>query len=143
MRLSKALKYKKKLIKLLEEDMEKIHTYNSSPSNIERVYNPMDCFTSYKKRLEELINLKAAIQKANVPVYDKIFRLSELKNVIIKLKRIPTEEGEIRYGNSEPLIRTVIFNKLTIDNLIKESEDQIETIQEELESYNATTEITW
>ena len=87
--------------------------------------------------------MKAAIQKANVPVYDKIFMLSELKNVIIKLKRIPTEEGEIRYGNSEPLIRTVIFNKLTIDNLIKESEDQIETIQEELESYNATTEITW
>ncbi len=52
-----------------------------------------DSLNNYFKLTEELIVLKTAIHKANQPVYDKIFKLSEYKSMVKYLRSLNCTEG--------------------------------------------------
>jgi hypothetical protein len=90
----------------------------------------------------ELTALKTKIHLANAPVYDKIFRMAELKNRIKELKKIPTEEGktEARFS-SVASVKEVEINIAQIDEMVQTLEARIEEIQAELDIHNATTQI--
>jgi hypothetical protein len=86
---------------------------------------------------EGLIDIKTKIHRANIGVYDKIFRLSELKSLAKKFVQIDCNEGKVtdRYGrNTEPSIKTAEIS-------IVDREEEIEQLQEELDTHNATTSI--
>jgi hypothetical protein len=89
----------------------------------------------------QLIELKTAIHRANTEVYDKIFRLSELKNLVKTLKKMDTQEGNVSrrgYGESMLLNYNVVINASDRDKMVKSYEDEIDALQDELDTYNAT-----
>jgi len=93
---------------------------------------------------EGLIDLKTQIHKANVGVYDKIFRLSELKSLAKKLNQIDCSEGKVtdRYlRGAEPSIKTAEISVVERDVRVKMIEEEIESLQEELDTHNATKTI--
>ena len=93
---------------------------------------------------EGLIDLKTKIHRANIGVYDKIFRMSELKSLAKKLSQINCDEGKVtdRYlRGAEPSIKTAEISVVDKDVRVKSIEEEIERLQEELDTHNATTSI--
>jgi len=93
----------------------------------------------------ELIELKTKIHLANSPVYDKIFRLSELKSLVSKIKSLNCTEGtSVDYysrRSENPPVMTAEISILERDSMVKIMEDEIESLQEELDTHNALTQI--
>jgi hypothetical protein len=90
----------------------------------------------------ELIVLKTQIHKANLPVYDKIFELSELKNQVKHLKSLNCTSGKVpggRWGESEPVVKHAEINVVEKDKMVKELEKRIESLQDELDQWNHNT----
>lgn len=142
MTIKQALKQKNKLIKKINEAFQKVYTYNSVNEGQVRPYDVNDSLQQYMKLTEELISLKEKIHIANQPVYNKIFKLSELKSMAQKIAVINCEEGKIKNKYSEDSeIKTSIINVVLRDTMVTKLESDIETIQEELDLHNSTTHI--
>lgn len=146
MNVTKALKRKKKLLKQINESWNRFNRYNSHYEGEITPYKAKDEFVNWLSLNNELIDLKTKIHLANAPVYDKIFRMSELKSMITSLKRSNTTEGinsVYSRGEGEYVDKKMVaeVRLLEVDNLIKACEDEIEKIQEELEYHNSITNI--
>jgi len=142
MNLTKALKEKKKLIKKADEAYKRFSEFNSIEVGSTPTYNAETAFKEWITLTNQLIELKAKIQKANSEVIDKIFRLGELKNMVSRLRAVNVAEGKIRERYVDVTTeRTAWMTLLSRDNQIQDWENQIETLQEEIESYNVLTKI--
>lgn len=142
MTIKQALKYKNKLVKKIGEAFKKVYTYNTVLSGQTRPYDVVDSMNEYFKLSQELVELKTKIHKANQPVYDKIFLLSELKSQATKLDVLDCSEGEVsdRY-HDKTQVKTSVISIVERDKIIANLEEQIESIQEELDIHNSTTQI--
>ena len=144
MNINKALKEKNKLVKSILERSKRITEENSVIVGAVRNYSPKTELNVMMKEIDELVDLKASIHKANVEVYDKIFRLSELKNLVKTLRVVSTQEGNVnrgRYGDTTIMTYESEIKTSDKDLMIKNLEVQIETLQEELDANNATKSI--
>jgi hypothetical protein len=142
MNVSQALKQKNKLIVELKKQYQIAQKFNSQEEGNVRRYSVQEALDKAAELTLELTTLKTKIHLANAPVYDKIFRMAELKNRIKELKKIPTEEGktEARYS-SVVSVKEVEINIAQIDEMVQTLEARIEEIQAELDIHNATTQI--
>jgi hypothetical protein len=139
MNLKKALKEKNNLKGKINETFDRIRTYNITEIEADRPYDPQQLLLDVNGYIDQIVDLKTRIQLANNDVYQKIYRLSELKNFAAKIKYLPCRPD--RYDSS-----TVKYNKPVIttnerDALVEEIQKQIEQIQEELDEYNYRTKI--
>jgi len=142
MNLTKALKAKKKLVKQVDEFYNRFANSNSKEQDTLSVYDAEESYQQWIKATNELILLKAKIQLANAPIAHKIFQLGELKSQSAKLKRVETREGIVRDRYSDKTVTyTAWMNQLRKDQRVEELEEQIETLQEEIEAFNALTKI--
>lgn len=144
MNIKQALKYKKKLATKINEEYSKMNRYNSVEVGTNRVYSAREAMSKWMELTDELIELKTKIHLANAKVYDKIFRMSELKSQLSNLKGLDCHEGKYsnRYGMTETaIIKQAEIGQLEKDQMIAEMESEIEAIQEELDAHNATTTI--
>jgi hypothetical protein len=146
MTIRQALKYKNKLVSKMNEEYSKAATYNSIEDGNERPYDVNVSLENYLSLSNELVELKTKIHKANGPVYDKIFKLSELKSQVTKLNHLNCAQGAInsrfgRLAGDEPTKVTAIIGVVKRDEMVKNIENEIEKIQEELDTHNATTNI--
>lgn len=144
MNIKQALKYKKKLATKINEEYSKMNRYNSVEVGTNRVYSAREAMSKWMELTDELIELKTKIHLANAKVYDKIFRMSELKSQLSNLKGLDCHEGKYsnRYGMTESaIIKQAEIGQLEKDQMIAEMESEIEAIQEELDAHNATTTI--
>jgi hypothetical protein len=144
MNIKQSLKYKKKLASKINEEFNKMSRYNSVESGVKRVYSPRESLAKWKELTNELIELKTKIHLANAKVYEKIFRMSELKSQLSALKGMDCTEGKFsdRYGMREnPIVKEAEIGLLEKDQMIAEMELEIEKLQEELDEHNATTTI--
>ena len=142
MKLLKALKHKNKLVNQINKVLEKIRRENSIPDSKMRAYDVNLLMKEYLDLREQLINLKTSIQKANVPIYEKMVRLAELKSTINNLNSIDTSEGIVEVGyNGNTQNKSVVINQKNIDTMIADTEKQIESLQDEIDTYNAITDI--
>ena len=142
MNVSQALKQKNKLVVELKKQYQIAQKFNSQEEGNIRRYSVPAALDKAVELTLELTELKTKIHLANAPVYDKIFRMAELKNRIKELRKIPTEEGktEARYS-SVVSVKEVEINIAQIDEMVKTLEARIEEIQAELDVHNATTQI--
>ena len=139
MNLKKALKEKNKLKGVINENFERIRRYNLIEAEVERPYDPHQLLEVINVFIDQIVDLKTKIQFANTEVYQKIFRLSELKNFAAKLKYLSCDPERYEANGrkfSKPAIST---NER--DSLISVIEKEIEQIQEELDEYNYRTKI--
>jgi uncharacterized small protein (DUF1192 family) len=143
MTIKQALKEKNRLIKAIDDEFKKVYSYNSIDEGNVRPYSTVDALSNIMTLEEGLIDLKTKIHRANIGVYDKIFRLSELKSLAKKLNQIDCSEGKVsdRYSRGESSIKTAELSIVERDVRVKSIEEEIERLQEELDNHNATTSI--
>jgi hypothetical protein len=142
MNVSQALKQKNKLTIELKKQYQIAQKFNSQEEGNIRRYSVQNALDKAAELTMELTDLKTKIHLANAPVYDKIFRMAELKGRIKELRKIPTEEGkaESRYS-SVVSVKEVEINITQLDEMVQFLEARIEEIQAELDVHNATTQI--
>ncbi len=145
MTIKQALKLKNKLVQDLNKLTEKLHNNNSIIEGNTRDYSAKELLAEMYVRIDELTAIKTQIHKANAPVYDKIFLLSELKSVVNKLKSLDCTSGlavDFFSRRSETsIVKTAEISTVERDNEIQFLENRIEELQEELDYHNITTEI--
>lgn len=145
MTIKQALKLKNKLVQDLNKLTEKLHNNNSIIEGNTRDYSAKELLAEMYVRIDELTAIKTQIHKANAPVYDKIFLLSELKSAVNKLKSLDCTSGlavDFFSRRSETsIVKTAEISTVERDNEIQFLENRIEELQEELDYHNVTTEI--
>ena len=142
MNVSQALKQKNKLIVEIKKQYQIAQKFNSQEEGNVRHYSVQDALDKAAELTMELTDLKTKIHLANAPVYDKIFRMAELKNRIKELRKIPTDEGKIEARYSSVVsVKEVEINIAQLDEMVQFLEARIEEIQAELDIHNATTQI--
>lgn len=142
MKVKSALKEKKRLVEEINELWSIVKESNSIEVGNPRHYSIKSLLKEIEEKTESLVELKSKLHTANLPVYSKIFKMSELKNYAKQLRSVSTEEGKIpgRYG-STPEMKEVELTSKVVKSLIKEIQSQIDAIQDELDTFNATTDI--
>lgn len=143
MTIKQALKEKNRLIKAIEDEFKKVYAYNSIDETNVRPYSTVNSLSNIMILEEGLIELKTNIHRANIVIYDKIFRLSELKSLAKRFSQIDCSEGRVvdRYTRGETSIKTAEISVIERDVRLKSIEEEIERLQEELDIHNATTSI--
>jgi len=143
MNIKQALKRKNVLINEIKKEYAKIVAYNSVDVGNKRPYSAKVALDNYLMLTDELIELKTAIHIANMPVYGKIFRLSELKSMIKYLSVLNCNEGKEspRYGGTVDRVLEVEISIVNRDVLVNTLEAEIDSIQDQLDLHNATTEL--
>ena len=145
MTVKQALKLKNKLVKEITEELQKAQSYNSVEVSTPRPYSSSEALEKVAKLTNELVELKTKIHQANSPVYDKIFRLSELKSLVSKIKMLNCTEGTstdyYSRRSENPPVMTSEISIVERDSMVKIMEDEIESIQDELDIHNALTQI--
>ena len=146
MKLTNALKTKSRLAGELVRLQNIFRRENSRRNDNPSKENAGEIWNQIVAMSEKLGELKAKIAAANVPIYPKIERMAELKSRIAYLHALPVREGEelvVQYG-SEPLKYnwTAFLNQQAIDAHVHTLQDQINLLQDEIDAFNATTDLT-
>ena len=144
MNIKQALKEKNKLAKKITDLMDRVNRYNSIDEGGVRSYDPETTLRVVTDYVEELVELKTKIHKANAEVYEKIFRMSEYKSFIKYLKSLNCTEGIVvqrGYGETTTRQMTTVINEVERDQMVERYESMIDQLQSELDAHNATTQI--
>lgn len=144
MKLKNALKKKGQLIKESIHFDTQLQKYNCVPvENADnRAYDPRETLAKWLEKLNEIVDLKTKIYHANLPVYDKIVRMAELKGVVKRLLYLNCHSGILTdesYQKTNTYVSVISVKER--DDLIQKFEDEIALLQDELDEYNAKTEL--
>jgi hypothetical protein len=142
MNVKQALKAKNKLVAEIKECYRILQTQNSIEEGNPRRYSVKKKLEDIAELTDELVQLKARLHRANAPVYDKIFQMAEIKGIIKELKKMDVSEGKQteRYG-SVVSVKEVEMNVIERDVIIKQYEEHVEKLQNELDIHNSNTNI--
>lgn len=147
--LSRALRLKNRLVNRMTQVWTDIATYNSRPSEADPVVRVDQLYPLYAKLQSLLIELKTAIQTGTQKIQGQLVTLSEKKGFIKLLKALSTTSGKqvgqhARYGSSttEPLTYIAVITKGDVDTTIGQLEKEIDTLQDQVEQHNASTQVT-
>lgn len=146
MKLAKALKEKKRLAAEVAHLKNKINSYNSyiKDSNVPQKFNVIEMYSTLQSKVQDLVNLKIVINEANKEIQPLIFLLSEYKAMIAFLNILNTREGiEPASFSKGEVFHEVQIDALKKENLIKEFQDKADNIQDKIDTYNYTTEVSW
>ena len=142
MNLAKALKVKNKKLAEYSKTLQKVLAYNSYDVTSKKDYNAKTLLQSAEVQLQQYVDFKTAIHKASEPVRHKIFMIGELKSYLSRINSLSTTEGVYRDRYApEGSTFAVDITQLEKDEKIVEIETAIESLQDELDYFNATTEI--
>ena len=146
MKLYKALKLRKQLIgeitKLKEQISEKnsylVGSHNGEKYSVDEAYNEL------LSKIEKLTGLKYAINEANREIQSKIYILSEYKALIVFWNGVSVVEGAQTSGYAEVLREyKVQYDENKRNQIVKEYQKKVDALQEELDTFNYTTDIPW
>ena len=141
--LAKALKLKNILVRELNSLISRLLTNNSYLKNNAPKYNVIDVVSEIAAKRQELVNLKVAIQVANVGIVEKLILLGELKNYAANLNSLQTQEGEVTsYHQNQNNFFECVINQVSKDEMVKVVQTQIDNLQDDIDTFNATTKIT-
>ena len=142
MNISKALKEKSRLLKKYNETLNLAVSNNSKDTKVKNYHSSNLLISESVKLMGDLVSLKTKIHIASSPVREKIFLLGELKNFAMQVKRMSTFEGELNESyNSSVKLMEVSINEVDKIAFVNSIEVQIEALQDELDQFNAITEI--
>ena len=144
MKLSKALKLKNKKINDYNNTVTKMISANSYDITSKRYYDTKLLLEQSIVKRDDLIKFKTAIHLTSEPIREKIFRLGEVKHFLMNLNRLSTNEGIITsrgYGSEEVKTYECTINELDKAALMEGLQTEIEDIQDDIDAFNATTEL--
>ena len=144
MNVKQALKQKNKLVTELKAQYQILQKFNSIEEGNPRRYSMANTLSKAQTLQLELVELKSKIHRANAPMFEKIFEMSELKSNIKALQKLDCTEGKSnrdRYRMESELVLTSEISLVDRNEFIKKLEDRIEQIQDEMDVFNSNTEI--
>jgi hypothetical protein len=142
MTIAQALKEKNKKVTVLNTLWDRLNKNNSVMEGNRRSYDPVELMKQIETELDALVDLKTRIHNASAPVRSQIFRMSELKNKVLKMKCIDTAEGPVRDRYEGTVTRRqAAIQAEEIDGRIELAQQEIEALQEELDAFNFATRI--
>ena len=108
-------------------------------------YDVNKIYAELLAKIDELIGLKFVINEANRPIQDNIYRLSELKALLSFWNEVSVVEGlqTIGYSEAKTINYKVQIDELKRNEMVAEFQAKIDALQEEIDTYNYTTEIPW
>jgi len=144
--LAKALSVKNRLAGRLAQARTYIETYNSVlvGQRGEDNRTVVDVQAEYERHLslqEGLIVVKAAIQRANVAIYEDVLRLGEKKALIQMLNGLNTKHGSEPGFNGVEYRYAATITKPEVLEMVRRLEAEIDTLQDRLNQYNASTRV--
>jgi hypothetical protein len=102
-------------------------------------------YADLQAKINELVGLKYVINEANRPIQEQIYRLSELKALLVFWNGVNVQEGEHMVGYSEA--KTIKYvsqvDEIKRNQMVEEFQKKVDVIQEEIDTYNYTTDIPW
>lgn len=144
MKLSKALKLKNKKVTEYNESIRQMTISNSYDIDAKKIYNAKEISIKAEEQMNDIVKLKTAIHLTSEPIRSKIFKLGELKSYLGSVGRINTQEGPVKthgYSTLSTITYVVDINELEKVAKVKAIQDEIDSIQEEIDTFNATTEV--
>jgi hypothetical protein len=140
--LAKALSVKNRLAGRLSQARSNIETYNSVPVGQRdgESRESVDVRAEYERLLmlqEGLVAVKAAVHRANTPVYEDVLRLAEKKALVKMLGGLNTKHGtEPGYGME--FLYAATLRKPEVLEMVRRLEAEIDKLQDKLNHFNAT-----
>ena len=139
MTIAQALKEKNKKLNVLNKLWDKLSVSNSIPEGNLRPYNPEELLEKITLEMAGYIELKTKIHTATAEVRDKIFRMSELKNYVKRLRQVDTRHGlSVSRYESSTVRYEAFLSEGSLDELIEKAEHEIDALQDELDAFNHT-----
>lgn len=143
--IARALTLKKRLVGRLNVVNSRIQSNNSRVQGSQANYDVAALMQQRAEMIAALIDLKVAIQVTNRPILGDIYRLSEAKTEMAFYAGLDTKAGqEINlYGRADmqmPIYEAVV-SRTEADEKAIALEQEIDTIQQKLESFNHTTQV--
>ena len=146
MKLSRALKEKKRLAAEIAHLKNKISSKNSylQDSGVEGKFPVPKLLEQLNKKVEELITLKFIINEANKEIQSAIYTLGEHKGMINFVNGINTNEGPqlARFAESVQVYEVQI-DEVKRDEMVVELQGKADRLQDHIDEYNHTTDIPW
>jgi len=146
MKLSQALKQKSRLAGEISRQQQILLRENARRSDSTSTVDRQEVWNKIQSLSEELWKLKGKIAKANININPALERMAEYKTHITFLKGLNIREGEeiILVGrDQEKLVYkwNSFLNQARCDEHIEYLQRKINEMQDEVDIYNATTEI--
>ena len=150
MKLHKALKLRKKLVGDIARIKTQIQTKNSfTEGSLDAdKYNVPKLYEELRSKINDLIGLKYAINEANREIQASIYTLSEYKALIAFWNEVSVVEGlqisgHFGYSEAKPVNFKVQIDEATRNQMVAEFQKKVDALQEEIDTFNYTTDIPW
>jgi hypothetical protein len=146
MKLYQALKQKNRLAGELVRQQQILQRENARRNDSVSGVDRAAVWSKILALSDRLGELKAKIATANIGIYAKIERMGELKSRIAYLASLHKREGqEVTFIGRDQEKLTYSWhseiNQEKCDALVAEYQAQIDKLQDETDTYNATTEL--
>ena len=147
MKLSRALKERKRLGVEIAQLKNLILNKNSfiEGANVNVKFNVPELYNELMEKVQELVNLKIAINEGNKEIQASIYLLGEYKSMMSFIDTISVIEGkqEPGYGQTVSITYEVQFDEIERNEMRKTFQDKADHLQDEIDVYNYTTDIPW
>ena len=146
MKLTLALKTKNRLAGELVRQQQILQRENARRSDSVSRVNRQEVWELILRLSDELGKLKGKITVANIGIYPTLERMAELKSRISFITALPKREGEeVTFvgRDQEKVVYTwdSCINQENADKLVSALQAQIDMCQDEIDGYNAVTEL--
>ncbi len=142
MTIKQAIKRRKKLVRQIEKEGEKIFHYNTPDTRVVKKYSTKECLERYIQLSEELVQVKTAIHKATVNIIEIKVKLATLKDLVYNLENLGCISGEWTDERTKEKIN--YYSEITKEeklSMISKYETEIEKLEEFLEEFYRSTNI--
>ena len=141
MKLSRALRYQKRVKETLRKLESDIHADNSK---VEGEGRDTDIRLALKQRtawINHLLELKLATQQASTEIRRDILQLAEAKSEIAFLQRLNVTKGTVRarFRDEQSTKYDAVIGKNERDTMVSALQDQIDALQTKIDNFNTST----
>lgn len=142
--ISKGLKIKNRLAGEIASLQGQITRENSGKVDRKTKVDMGELCTKHDKVLEQLVNLKASLNRASAPIAIKLVEIAEQKGLIPFYQNIPTKEGkemESQGFRAEPVEveYEAFLDRVKTQKAIEMTQEKINKLQDEIDEFNAQT----
>lgn len=146
MNLAQALKLKNRLAGELVRKQQILERENARRNDSVSKIDREQIWNEIVDLSEKLGELKGRITRANVAIYPSLERMSELKSRITFLNTLPKREGEdVSFVGRDQEKLTYVWdsfiNQERADDEVAELQEEINSLQDNVDVYNATTQL--
>ena len=146
MKIAKALKLKNQLAGEVAQLKDLLQKQNVRSTKQKFDYDNREVLARLRAKLDELVKVKAAVAAANAEIYDKIFRLAELKGLVSTLTALETKSGMFHegrgFGEAAYEVEYVAqLGKVDVDQAVAELNAEIQSLQDALDEFNFTRSV--